>query len=106
MRTSANFEVRWSQWQDPGSYPNALAGGSLPSYWYPEEITGAFTVELEPHEPTPTREELEEMAADECPARVSKWILCWDWEHRERRATLEVEEFDPDSVEREMGTED
>jgi len=105
MRTSANFKIRWSHWQDPGDYPNALAGNALPSFWYPE-ISGRCVIELEPHEIEPTREQLEEMAADECPAQVLKWILCWDWEHRERRATLEVEEFDPDSVEREMGTED
>jgi hypothetical protein len=103
MRTINTLDVKWATWRDEGEYPNALASRPLPSREYPEAITGKLVVELDPHEELLVRDELVEIAddacAETCNARVTKWNLCWNWEHGKRRATLTVEEFDPDSVE-------
>ena len=41
------------RWDDPGDYPNGLAGGPLPSKDFVSEIKGSITVQL-------SKEELEE----------------------------------------------
>jgi hypothetical protein len=111
MQISANFEVGWAKWVDPGSYPNALAGGPLPSYSYPEEIMGECVITTTDGELL-SQERLEEIAQDNCPAKVTKWTIETAWKRHPdgegilSSARLTVEEFDPDSVERDEGTED
>ena len=38
------------RWDDPGDYPNGLAGGPLPSRDYVAEIKGSITVQLDEEE--------------------------------------------------------
>jgi len=96
MKTTCTFKIHWGRWNDPGDYPNALAGGPVASVPYPEEINGKFIVELDDGEVIPTNEELEELAQDECPADVTQWQHTAS--HDGRRITLTVAEFDVNSA--------
>ena len=40
------LEPEFDSWDDPGDYPNALAGGPLPSYNYLSGVNGDLVVEL------------------------------------------------------------
>jgi len=97
MKTTCTFKIHWGAWNDPGDYPNSLAGGPIASVPYPEEINGEFTVELDKGDAMPTREELTALAQDECPVDVILWHCRYPYDGC--RVILTVEEFDPNSVE-------
>lgn len=98
MRTHSDFKVIWDRWDDPGDYPSGAGGGPLPSYWYPDEVRGAFVMERErDDELFPEFEDLLDRAQDECLATVDEWEIDADGQ----MIILTVKAFDAESVDRE-----
>jgi hypothetical protein len=76
----------WERWDDPGDYPNGLAGGPLRSRTFVAEIKGRLVVQFEPKDlaqieaETLTREVAQDYLADYPQApldsedvKVTKW---------------------------------
>lgn len=47
MKYTSTLSLLIERWDDPGDYPNALAGGPLPSHNYPAGIEGELIIEQE-----------------------------------------------------------
>jgi len=90
------LELVMERWDDPGDYPNGLAGGPLPSKDFVSRFEGSITVRLDEEE---MGEAVEFYVADRTEdidhnlpdVRVRSWAI---ERIRDNQVTLYVEEFE------------
>ena len=96
--TKNHFELHLDQWEDPGSYPNGVAGGPLPSYSFVEDIEGEMVVELEGNNDyfaaLATDEDWQRFAKEKASIPSTITITKWNITREGNKVIFEVGDFD------------
>lgn len=79
---SNTTKISIDTWDDPGSYPNALAAGPLPSYKYVDGIEGELLYKLTPEGVEWYRECPEDFIREELQPPEPDGVLSVEWGHK------------------------
>lgn len=103
IRNSIEFDAY--TWDDPGEYPNAVAGYALPSYQVCDSA-GELVIEAEDDEELQSFNDIEDWFDDwtsgcsDCPVTRPKYFdITWNFQQNGRQMTITVEKAEPWSEE-------